>query len=89
MDKQIEHLAKLHDSGGVVAVVQYLRDNLVPHEISIQTFNGSGSAAKVNKSEWIAKAAPNEFREHYDDLVERRQTGLSQTRLRAYSIKLK
>lgn len=89
MVKQIQHLQRLHDSDGVVAVVQYLRDNLVPHDIQIQTFNGSGSAAKVNKSEWIAKAAPNEFRANYDDLVERRQTGLSQTRLRAYSIKLK
>lgn len=89
MDKTIKHLARLDQDGGITAVVEYLQQNRVAHDLMIHTFDGSGSAIKVRKSEWIASAGANEFRGHYPDLVENRQTGLSQTRLRAYKITLK
>lgn len=89
MDKQIEHLAKLDQDGGINAVVTYLQNNRVAHELKIHTFDGSGSADKIKRSEWIASAAPNEFRSNYGDLKDNRNTGLSITRLQAYKIILK
>lgn len=89
MNKHIKHLAKLDQDGGVLAVVTYLQNNRVPHELKIHTFDGSGSLDKLKRSEWIASALQNEFRSNYGDLKDNRNTGLSITRLQAYKIILK
>lgn len=89
MNKQIEYLQKLHNTGGVDAVVDYLKSNRVDHSLKIETFKESRTPAAKAKSDWIAAAAPNEFRDHYESYIEKSKTGISQTRLRAYSIILK